>query len=123
MEFRRFIEEVGSRKVKAYLDIANVVAIGHPLHWIEALGNLIVRVHAKDFDSTVGNIEGFRHIGNGNIDWKEAVSALKTVGYDGYLIVECPPSFYPGLKNPTFEDGRKAAADNSKALDAILGVS
>lgn len=120
LEFKEFIEEIGSKKVGAYLDVANIIEIGHPLHWIEELGSRIVMVHAKDFDSSVGNISAFRHIGKGNVDWREAVSALRRVRYDGYLIVECPPSFAPGLKNPTFEDARKLAEENSKALDGIL---
>ena len=120
LEFKEFVEEIGSKKVGAYLDLANIVEIGHPLHWIEELGGRIVMVHAKDFDSSVGNISAFRHIGKGNVDWKEAVSALRRVRYDGYLIVECPPSFTPGLRNPTFEDARRLAEENSKALDGIL---
>ncbi|RLE94097.1 MAG: sugar phosphate isomerase/epimerase [Thermoprotei archaeon] len=122
LEFRRFIDEIGSDYVKAYLDIGNVLNLGYPEHWIDLLAGKIACVHVKDFDLNVGNITGFRHIGKGNMDWNKVIERLKKVGYDYYLVVECPPEFDPELKKAKYpEDGIKYAKLNSEALDKILG--
>ncbi len=122
MEFRRFIDSVGSPYVKAYLDIANVVNYNHPEHWILELKGRIACVHAKDFDLKVGNITGFRHLLKGSVDWPKMVKLLKEVGYDYYLVLETPPEFDPELKQPRYpEDGYKYAKYNLQALKRILG--
>jgi len=121
LEFRRFLDEINHEYVKAYLDIANTVNFSHPEHWIWLLSDKIASVHAKDFDVKVGNITGFRHVGMGSIDWKKMVKLLRDVGYDGYLVVEAPPEFYPDLKEPKYpDDGIRAAKDNYKALRKVI---
>jgi len=121
LEFKRFIDEVGSDYVKAYLDVGNVLNLGYPEHWIWLLAEKIACVHVKDFDLNVGNINGFRHIGKGSMDWKKVISELRKVGYDYYLVVECPPTFDPELKEPKFpEDGIKYAKMNAEALSKII---
>ena len=49
LEARRFVDEVGSDWVGIYLDTANMMAYGHPEHWIRELGERIKKVHFKDF--------------------------------------------------------------------------
>ena len=57
----------------------------------------------------------------GSIDWKKMVKLLRDVGYDGYLVVEAPPEFYPDLKEPKYpDDGIRAAKDNYKALRKVI---
>jgi len=122
LEFRRFIDEIGSEYVKAYFDVGNVVALGYHEHWTRLLKNKIAMVHVKDFDVEVGNIRGFRHVGRGSINWERVIALLKEAGYDDFLIVECPPEFYPDLEKPKYpEDGIRAARDNLEALKKILG--
>jgi len=122
LEFRRFIDEIGSEYVKAYFDVGNVVALGYHEHWTRLLKNKIAMVHVKDFDVEVGNIRGFRHVGRGSINWERVIALLKEAGYDDFLIVECPPEFYPDLEKPKYpEDGIRAARDNLEALKRILG--
>jgi Sugar phosphate isomerases/epimerases len=117
LEFRKFLDEVGSDYVKAYFDVGNVVAIGYHEHWTRLLKGRIAMVHVKDFDVNVGNIRGFRHVGRGSIDWPKVLRLLKEAGYDGFLNVECPPEFYPDLERPKYpEDGIRAAKDNLEAL-------
>jgi len=123
VEFKRFIESAGSDSVKAYLDIGNILELGHPAQWIRELKRLIVCVHVKDFDMSVGGLSGFRHIGKGNVDWASAMRELRSVGYDYYLNVECFPSFEPGVVSKTFEEALRYAEYNSKALDKILAGS
>lgn len=120
-EFRRFIDEIESDYVQAYLDVGNLVALGYHEHWIRLLKGRIAMVHVKDFDLNIGGIRGFRHVGKGSIDWPNVIKLLKEAGYDSFLNVECPPEFYPDLDKPTYpEDGIKAARDNLKALKRIL---
>jgi len=121
LEFRRFIDEIGSEYVQAYFDVGNVVALGYHENWIRLLKGKIAMIHVKDFDVNVGNITGFRHIGRGSIDWKNVIQLLKNAGYDGFLNVECPPEFFPDLKEPKYpEDGYRAAKVNAEALKEIL---
>ena len=121
LEFKKFLNDVGSDYVQAYFDVGNVVALGYHENWIGLLKGRIAMVHVKDFDVEVGNINGFRHVGKGSIDWKNVITLLKNAGYDDFLNVECPPSFYPDLEKPKIpEDGYRAAKDNAEALKEIL---
>lgn len=119
IEFRRFVMDIGMSNVKAYLDIANLLAISHPENWIQTLGSVISNVHMKDFDLHIGNINGFRNLLKGSINWSSVIRLLKNVGYKGYLTVECPPSFNPFLKAPTLQDIFNNAEENCTALDKI----
>jgi len=120
IEFRRFIESAESDHVKAYLDIGNILQLGHPTQWIRELKGIIACVHVKDFDLSVGGLSGFRHLKKGNVDWPDAMKELRRAGYDGYLNVECFPSFDPAVTLPTFQDALNASEENSKALDGII---
>jgi hexulose-6-phosphate isomerase len=119
LEFRKFIGDVGFSNVKAYLDIANLVAIAHPENWIHALRGLISNVHVKDFDTGIGNINGFRHLLRGDVKWSKYVQMLRDVGYDGYLILECPPEFDPAIETPTLSEALKKAEENFQAMNEI----
>lgn len=111
IEMRAFIDEVGSPCVGAYFDIGNILLIGFPQDWINILGKRIVRVHAKDFKTSVGTGEGFAELLKGDVPWKETVEALKKARYNSYVTAEIMP-FTPGLLKRT-----------SKALDKILSYS
>lgn len=91
LEMRRFIEEIGSERVGAYLDVGNVLAFGYPEQWAEVLAELICGVHVKDFRLDVGNYHGFTALGHGDVSWPRVIDALRRAGYDGYLTVELPP--------------------------------
>lgn len=122
LEFKKFLDEIGSDYVRAYFDVGNVVALGYHEHWTRLLRGRIAMVHVKDFDVEVGNIRGFRHVGKGSIDWPKVIKLLKESGYEDFLNVECPPEFYPDLERPSYpEDGYRAARDNVEALKRILG--
>ncbi|MBO3797959.1 MAG: sugar phosphate isomerase/epimerase family protein [Thermoproteota archaeon] len=120
IEFKKFIMDVGMRNVKVYLDVANLMAISHPENWIHSLGSMVSNVHAKDFDTNIGNINGFRNVLKGNVNWRKIIKLLKAAGYNGYLTVECPPSFNPLLKSPTVPDIIKNAEENCRALEEII---
>ncbi|MEM3415262.1 MAG: sugar phosphate isomerase/epimerase family protein, partial [Thermoproteota archaeon] len=85
IEFKKFIQDVGLENVKVYLDVANLMAIAYPENWIHTLKGMISNVHAKDFDTNVGNITGFRHLLKGSVEWKKIVKLLKEAGFNGFL--------------------------------------
>lgn len=121
MEFKAFIEEIGHEYVKAYLDLGNIANLGYPEHWIDLLKDLIACVHVKDFDINVGNITGFRHLGEGSIDWTTLIRRLKEKGYDYFLVVECPVTFDPSLKKPKYPDDYvRWARHNATFLREVL---
>ncbi len=86
----RFIDEVGSPKIGAYLDAGNMIAFSVPEYWIEVLGGRIGKVHVKDF-KRYGNLNSggtWEDITHGSADWKTIIPALRAAGYDGYLVGE-----------------------------------
>lgn len=108
----RFIDEVDSPRVKAYFDIGNVLLFGESEHWIHALGSRIARMHVKDFKRSVGNINGFCDLMEGDVNFPEVVKACKAIGYEGPITAEMTP--YPAYP-------LEQAYRTSRALDVILG--
>ncbi|MFN4227434.1 MAG: sugar phosphate isomerase/epimerase family protein [Candidatus Ratteibacteria bacterium] len=112
LEMKRFVEEIGSGYVKVYFDVGNILIIGFPEMWIRILGKLIKRIHLKDFKLSVGNINGFCDLLEGDVNWPEVIKALKEIGYDSYLTAEVGPyKYYPETK----------IYNTSLAIDKILG--
>lgn len=91
LEMRSFVDTIGSPYVKAYFDVGNVLFSGFPEQWIKILGSRIERVHLKDFRTAVGNLQGFVTLLEGDVNWKEVMSALREIGYTGYLTAEYGP--------------------------------
>jgi sugar phosphate isomerase/epimerase len=74
------IEQVGSRAVKVYYDVANSHKAGYDIYKeIRQLGPLICEFHAKDYDNLYGK---------GSIDFKEAREAMDDISYRGWLVME-----------------------------------
>jgi L-ribulose-5-phosphate 3-epimerase len=107
-EMAEFISAANSPNVGLYFDCGNILNYGYPQSWIRELGRLIRKVHVKDFDSSTRQ---FRHLLQGSVNWPEVRSALKEVGYDGYLTAELP--LYP-----TYPD--QMVLDTSHHLDRII---
>ena len=93
LEFRNFLDEIGSSHVHAYFDVANVVAFGYPEQWIRILGNRIRLVHFKDYRRNVGTLDGFVDLLAGDVNWKEVMKALREVGYHGPCTAEMIPGY------------------------------
>ncbi len=91
LEFARFLDEIGSPWVKAYLDVGNVLVSGYPEQWIRILGRRIAKIHVKDFSTPVGNITGFVPLLAGDVPWPAVVAALRAIGYEGWLTAELAP--------------------------------
>lgn len=88
LEMARFIDDIGSSFVGVYFDIGNVIQFGEPEHWIEALGERIVRVHIKDYKRSVGTLDGFCDLMAGDVNFPVVMSALEKIGYDGPITAE-----------------------------------
>lgn len=115
LEFRQFIDEIGSDYAGAYFDVGNVVASGYPEHWISILGNRIRKVHFKDYRREAGGLHGFVDLLAGDVDYPAVMGALQKTGYDGYVIGEMIPNY----RHHTDQ----IIINTSKSMDAILGRS
>ena len=82
-EAAEFVDEVDSPWVGIYLDTANMMAYGHPEHWIRELGSRVKRVHLKDFKR---GDHAFVNLLDGDTDWPVVMSELRKQGYDSPLI-------------------------------------
>ena len=87
LEWMRFLDAVGSERVRMYFDVGNVVylALGYPDQWLLELGRrYITRIHFKDTDER-GTL---RYLLEGDVNWPAVTQALTTIGYDDWIGVE-----------------------------------
>ncbi len=88
-EFALFVDTVNHPSVAAYFDVGNI--LNHqqwPPHWIDLLGKRIDRVHIKDFKLSVGTLNGFCDLTEGDVPWAETVAALRRIGYEKTITAE-----------------------------------
>jgi len=86
--------------VKIYYDTGNAAARKLDLPTgIRQLGlESIAQVHFKDVRIAEGSPPDFNvGMGEGNVDFRAVLQALKAVGYDGWIILETPPGNDPAL--------------------------
>jgi hexulose-6-phosphate isomerase len=114
LELRGFIDSFGSERVGSYFDVGNTLLTGYPEHWIPILGKRIARVHVKDFRKAVGTADGFVDLGEGDVNWPAVMSALRGIGYDGFVTAEMIPAY------KHIPDGTLYAA--SRALDGFFAL-
>ncbi len=89
--FRHFVSSFQSPWIRAYFDIGNHVKYGPPEEWILALGDLLVKVHVKDFRLDPSDPDGqgqFVNIRDGSVRWPIIRAALDAIGYNGWLTIE-----------------------------------
>jgi len=92
VEFLDFVQSFQSEWVGIYFDVGNVLGHHqHPPHWIEILGEKIYRVHIKDFKESVGTLDGFCDLLEGDVPWEETMEALRAIGYDRTVVAEMVP--------------------------------
>ena len=96
LEYRGFIDSIGSSAVGAYFDVGNCLGQQqYPPHWIEILGSRILRIHVKDFRRAVGNLDGFCDLLEGDQPWQATIAALRKIGYQSTITAEMIP-YSPG---------------------------
>jgi len=106
LEMRDFIDSFEAEMVRAYFDIGNVLLTGYPEQWIRILDKRIKRVHIKDFKRSVGTVEGFVDLLEGDVNFQAVKEALFDIGYDGYVTAELLP-FEPGRPEKTAQAMKK----------------
>lgn len=115
LEMKRFVEQLDSPNLGVYFDIGNVLEYGYPHHWIDILGDHIKKLHCKDYIKSIGDLNGFTYLLQGDVDWERVMRSLDNVGYEGYITVEVPPYRHV--------DPEKAVYDSSSSLDRILAMN
>ncbi len=111
-EMAWFIDQFESPWIGAYLDVGNVLLYGYPQQWLRYLGKRVVGIHFKDFRKSVGTIDGFVDLLEGDVDWPEVMKAISEIGYEGPIAAEMIPGYahHPMVR----------VANTSRAMDAIL---
>lgn len=99
----RLVQGTDNPAVGVYYDIGNAVAFGEdPAEGIAQLADVLRIVHVKDREGDL--------LGDGVVPIRSAMEALKQIGYDGYLVLETPPT----------DDAMDAGARNLEYLRTML---
>ncbi len=97
LEAAAYVDELneiaGTSTAGWYFDIGNVWRYGWPEHWIDALGNRILRVDIKDYSRAKADKEGKWagfgvEIGKGDLDWSAVRAALGRTRYHSWATAE-----------------------------------
>ena len=113
LEFRNFIDEIGSDFVKVFLDVGNMVLYGYPEQWIKILGDRIKKVHFKDFRRSAHGLSGFVDLLAGDVNWVKVIESFDKIGYDGWASAEMCPTYNLYTDQMIY--------NASAAMDCILG--
>lgn len=85
----KMIRNINSMHLKINYDPGNIIMMGdNPIDGIKEFKEYIIHTHAKD---AIRNDDGSYMetvIGEGQVNWKEYIKALKEINYDGFLIME-----------------------------------
>ena len=122
MEMKFFIDSFDSRYIGSYFDVGNCILNGEAEDWIRILRKRIKAIHFKNFErqDCAGVLHGFGDdLMKGDVNFKEAMKALKEIEYSGPVTAEMIPfSRLPDLVLPDM----KMAKDTSKKMDKILAM-
>jgi sugar phosphate isomerase/epimerase len=83
-DFRLFDNEM-TPSLNYVLDIGHAHLQGEVYEFIDSLGSKIKHVHVSDNE---GVQDQHLPIGEGTVDWKSVIGALKKSGFDGWVVVE-----------------------------------
>ena len=113
LEMRDFVDSIDSDYVGVYFDVGNVAVNSFPDQWIKILGTRIKKYHAKGFKTSVGNINGFTTLLDGDINWERVMAEIRKTGYNDFMTAELP-SYKYGPFN--------LLKETSEAFDTIFGL-
>ncbi|MEM9831842.1 MAG: sugar phosphate isomerase/epimerase family protein [Bacteroidota bacterium] len=93
LEAARFIDEFENPMIGWYFDVGNIVRYGWPEHWIEALGDRIMKLDIKEYSRKKQQDEGIWkgfdvELMEGDCNWPEVNKALDKIGYEGWASAE-----------------------------------
>lgn len=116
LEAARYVDEFESDRVGWYFDVGNIVRYGWPEHWIEALGNRILKLDVKEYSRKKQQEEGIWkgfdvELMEGDCHWPQVNQALTDIGYQGWASAEVKGG------------DRKRLEQISKKMDAIFGLA
>lgn len=85
VEFARYIDEFDHPRLRAYVDVGNMILFGYAQDWLRTVGSRIVRIHLKDFKR-----QGYAwtNLLDGDVNWPQVRQALDEIGYEGYMTTE-----------------------------------
>jgi hexulose-6-phosphate isomerase len=89
--FRHFVASFRSPWVRAYYDIGNHVRFAPPEKWILTLGELLAKIHVKDYLLDPADPDGRGksvNIREGSVRWPVLRQALEAVNYNGWMTIE-----------------------------------
>ncbi len=111
LEFRDFLDRIGSDYVGCYFDTGNILLYGYPEQWIKILGRRIKKIHFKDFkmDHRERRYE-WSQLMDGTVDWTAVMREIRAIGYDDYVITEVCGD-------------HDVYAETSRRMDKILALS
>ncbi len=116
LEMARYIDEFETPMIGAYFDCGNVARFGWPVHWIEALGKRIIKIHVKAYSREVQNEKGpwagfdIKMGDEGDVEWPSVVKALVAAGYVDWVTSEVSGG------------GKERLADVKARMDNILTI-
>jgi L-ribulose-5-phosphate 3-epimerase len=106
IEFRNFLDAIGSPKIGFYFDPGNMIVFQQPTHWVRALKNHIKGVHFKDW--TGGPLDGkWTGLLEGKVDYPGVMKELKSSSFQGAFISEVDPALQD--LSQTVQAARKVA--------------
>lgn len=110
LEFRDFLDKVGSQYVGCYFDTGNVVLYGYPEQWIRILGSRVKKIHFKDFKMDHQTERySWSQLMQGSVDWPAVMREIRAIGYDDYVTTEVC-------------GGREVYEETFRVMDAILAL-
>jgi len=122
---QEFLGRFDSKKLAVNMDPSHLGLVGNDVPWaVRRLGGKIKHVHVKDVFGKPGTQNQdfiFPLLGEGVIDWKGFFTALKDIGYDGFLSIEYESENY--MKNIWRGDWTKAAKTSKEQLDALIQLA
>jgi sugar phosphate isomerase/epimerase len=108
-----FLDSLGAKGLRVNFDPANLVmcVADDPVKGVYTLKDYIVHTHAKDGVQLTADPVTYEELplGKGNVDWIPYLSALRDIGYDGFLTIER-------------ETGSQPGADIALAADFLRGL-
>ena len=85
VEFARYIDEFDSPRLRAYIDVGNMILFGFAQDWLRTVGRRIIRIHLKDFRRKGHE---WTNLLDGDVNWLQVRKAFAEIGYNGYLTTE-----------------------------------
>ena len=125
-ELLALVGDVGSKHLKIVLDAPLLVERGEDVgESVRKCGDLLVHTHTSDFRYVYGREPGdfftFRRVmavrlGTGIVDYETFVSALKEIGYDGYLSYEMCCRLEGGPSEENLDELARGALEYTRGL-------